>query len=233
MCSQPGDAFARQSLQISCCDQTLFLHAARVIYWAEQRTLLAADIHIGKEQVFGRTGIGIPGGLSETTLERLMHLVDLSGAERLFILGDFVHDVPALSESWQSLLRELLDQRSELNLSVVVGNHDKPGTSQRMDQRIDWFNNPVAEPPFVFAHEPVISERGSERGDDRGYVLCGHIHPVYRVGKRRDQIRAPVFWFQQSIAVLPAFGLFTGGYTIERNDNDRLFMTGPDCVLEV
>jgi metallophosphoesterase superfamily enzyme len=232
-------------MQLNCCDQTLFLHSARVIYWAEQRTLLAADIHIGKEQVFGRTGIGIPGGLSETTLEQLMHLVDLSGAERLFILGDFVHDVPATSESWQSLLREQLDQRSELNLSVVAGNHDKPGTSQRMDQRIDWFNNPVAEPPFVFAHEPITLERGIERGvehgaeqnDERarehGYVLCGHIHPVYRIGTRREKIRAPVFWFQQSLAVLPAFGLFTGGYAIERNDGDRLFMTGPDCVVEV
>ena len=223
--SQPGAAFTRQSLQISCCDQTLFLHAARVLYWADQRTLLAADIHIGKEQVFGRTGIGIPGGLSEATLERLMQLVDLSGAERLFVLGDFVHDVPALSESWQSVLREQLNQRSELSLCAVAGNHDKPGTSQRMDQRIDWFNSPVAEPPFVFAHEPVIFERG--------YVLCGHIHPVYRVGTRREIIRAPVFWFQQSLAVLPAFGLFTGGYAIERNAGDRLFMTGPDCVVEI
>lgn len=221
----PGDTFLHRSHKINWCDQTLYLHAEKVIYWAEANTLLAADIHMGKEHVFGRAGIAIPGGLSEDTLNSLMSLVDICGAERLLILGDFVHDVPANSESWQLSLVKHLDTRSELAMNIVAGNHDKLAARERLDQRVLWHSRPLHEPPFVLMHEPVE--------DARGYGLAGHIHPVCTIGSRRQKLRAPVFWFQQAIAVLPAFGHFTGGYAIDRAKTDRLFMTGPDSVIEV
>lgn len=214
-----------RSLKVHWYEQTLYLHAERVIYWAEARTLLAADIHMGKEHVFGRAGIAIPGGLSEDTLSAMMSLVDGCAAERLLILGDFVHDVPTTTECWQSCLRAHLDTRTELAMSIVAGNHDKIAARERIDQRVRWHSRPLHEPPFVLMHEPVE--------DARGYVLAGHIHPVWSVGRRRQKLRAPIFWFQQAVAVLPAFGHFTGGFVIDRAKKDRLFMTGPDSVIEV
>lgn len=217
--------FAAQCLPLRWHDQTLYLHAQKVIYWLEQKTLLAADVHVGKEQAFGRAGISVPGGISEATLQNLMTLVDGCGAERLLILGDLLHAVPARSESWQSTLSVQLRKRSQLSITVVAGNHDKPAARERVDSLINWSVEPIHEPPFVFQHEPDT--------DARGYVLCGHIHPVWRLGTRREKLRAPIFWFQQSVAVLPAFGEFTGGHIIQRGSGDRLFMTGPDCVVEV
>jgi DNA ligase-associated metallophosphoesterase len=217
--------FVAQCLTLQWCDQTLCLHAQKVLYWQEQKTLLAADVHVGKEHAFGRAGIGVPGGISEATLQSLMTLVDDCGAERLLILGDLLHAMPTRDESWQSTLSAQLHKRSQLDMTVVAGNHDKPAARERVDSRINWAVESIHEAPFVFQHEPDT--------DARGYVLCGHIHPVWRLGTRREKLRAPVFWFQRRLAVLPAFGHFTGGHNIQRTSGERLFMTGPDCVVEV
>ncbi len=219
------DDFASQSLTIQCCEETLLLSPNKVLYWPARKTLFAADIHAGKEHSFARSGIPIPGGISEDTLDLLMHQVDRSGAERLIVLGDLLHSVPAANESWQAHLRELLKLRSELDLQVIIGNHDSAKARQTIQLPINW-QQEIIEPPFVCQHEPGP--------DNRGYVLAGHIHPVWQLSTgKRNRIKAPVFWFQQQLAVLPSFGLFTGGYQVQRQPEDRVLMVGSDCVIEV
>lgn len=218
--------FERRSTVIQCCDETLWLVPERALFWPRASTLFIADVHMGKEHVFGRTGIAIPGGISESTLTQLFNLVDASGAERLVVLGDFLHAVPKRCESWLRTLSSHLDERASLAMSIVAGNHDKPAGQKLIDSRIPWTAESAVESPFVLRHEP-----GS---DDRGYVLAGHLHPTWRIGRsRRGSVRAPVFWFGKQGAVLPAFGEFTGGQMIKPEPGDRLFMTGPDCVLSV
>ena len=71
--------------------------------------------------------------------------------------------------------------------------------------------------------------------DKRGFVLSGHLHPAYRFGRaRRDSLRAPAFWFRKHYAVLPAFGEFTGGMTIEPDASvDTVYITGPESVMQI
>ena len=144
------------------------------------------------------------------------------------MLGDFLHNVPHRSETWLQLLTELMNQHSSLAVEVVAGNHDKPRGRLLTDSRIIWHSESVVINNLVLQHEPCE--------DARGFVLCGHIHPVWRLGpaRRGASIRAPVFWFRRHYAVLPAFGEFTGGMVIEPTEQeDTLYMTGPDCVLAI
>lgn len=221
-----------RTTDISCCDEVLTLHPQKVIYWAAKKTLFAADIHLGKEHAFGRAGIAIPTGSSEATLASLMQLVDDFAAERLIILGDLLHATPHRDESWQPCLQRLINEHKALDIKVIIGNHDSSSARKNVVPELSWLAR-MTEPPFVFMHEP--------KSTDDGYVLAGHLHPVWRLhnnkrrygGRRNPGISAPVFWFQDDVAVLPSFGHFTGGHTIKAKDTDRLFMTGPDCVIEV
>jgi DNA ligase-associated metallophosphoesterase len=210
---------------VECCGEQLLLRPDKTVYWPARKTLLAADIHIGKEHTFARAGIPIPGGLSESTLDCLMNAVDATGAERLIVLGDLLHATPRLSEPWQIHLHKLLSLRNTLELQVVIGNHDSSTARQAVMTSLHWVD--IAEdPPFVFRHEPAPCTNG--------YVIAGHIHPAYLLkAGRRQQIRAPVFWFRQHSAVLPAFGAFTGGHLIQREPADRLFLVDESGVFQI
>lgn len=219
--------FESLSLAVECEGETLLLHPERVMFWPNQRTLFAADVHVGKEHAFGRHGIAIPGGISEDTLQRLFRLCDASSAEYLILLGDFMHTTPHHSEQWLQILSELLDQRPKLKVRIVAGNHDRLAGQTMVDRRIQWHNSSLLNSPFVLQHEPC--------DDSRGFVLAGHLHPTWRLGRtRRASVRASVFWFRKAYAVLPAFGEFTGGVNVVPDTRyDKLYMTGPDCVIEV
>ena len=220
--------FADQCLAVEHAGQHFLLHPDRVMYWPAQKILFAADVHMGKEHVFGRHGIAIPGGLSESSLSRLFELARASDARRLIVLGDFLHNIPRRSENWLQQLSEQMNQSASLSVEVVAGNHDKRRGRLLTDERLVWHSQSIVIDNLVLHHEPCE--------DSRGFVLCGHIHPVWRLGsaRRGASVRAPVFWFREHYAVLPAFGEFTGGMMIEPDANaDSLYMTGPESVLAI
>ena len=210
-----------------CVGERLELHHERAVHWVARRTLLVADVHLGKEAVFGRFGVAIPHGPSEGDLGRLAALIAATGVERLCILGDFMHAAPSPGERWLGALSAFLDAHAALAVEVVAGNHDRIGGRALVDARVRWIEGSVHEGPFVLQHEP---------GEDaRGYVLAGHVHPACRIGggRRGESLRAPAFWFRRRGAVLPAFGAFTGGETIRPTRGERVFLAGPDCVVPV
>lgn len=219
--------FESLSLKIDCVGEELWLHPQRVMYWPAGKTLFAADVHAGKEHAFSRSGIAIPGGISEDVLSQLFALCDEVQASTLMVLGDFMHTIPQAGESWLATLSDLLAQRPRLGIGIVAGNHDKADGQTMTDARVCWYQNATPYGPFVLQHEP--SHHAS------GYVLAGHLHPAWRLqGTGHRSIRAPVFWFRQRYAVLPAFGAFTGGMGIEPDrQHDRLFMTGDNHVVAI
>ena len=222
-----SDSFIAQCLPVVHAGEHLLLHPQKALYWPAQHTLFVADVHAGKEQVFGRHGIAIPAGISESTLQRLFRLAAECACQRLIVLGDFMHAVPGISENWLQQLSTLLDTHSQLSLEVVAGNHDRQAGRSVTDARLTWHNSSLVLEGLALHHEPCE--------DSRGFVLSGHLHPAYRFGNaRRGGIRAPVFWFRKEFAVLPAFGEFTGGMIIDPDaENDSVYITGPDCVMQI
>lgn len=210
------------AVPIECAGEHLLLHHDRALYWPRRRMLLVADVHLGKESAFGRAGLAVPGGVTETDLDRLGRLVAEFGAGELVVLGDFTHAPPGASDRWLDAIAVWLDG-VDAAVSIVAGNHDRPVTRQRLDARLRWYPEDRLEAPFVLQHAP--------RPDGRGYGLGGHLHPAVRLRSGGDRLRLPVFWFRADHAVLPAFGSFTGGQNIRPNPGERLFAVGPDAVM--
>lgn len=207
-------------LPIDIRGERLLLHPQRAIVWPATRTLLIADPHFGKDDVFRRAGIALPDGTARADLARLTALVEAHACERLIVLGDFVHAATRAGDSFLAAFADWRRSHAQLKVEVIAGNHDRRESATKWQGMIDWHTAPVANPPFVFTHEPAA--------DARGYVIAGHIHPVYKLERVR---RVPVFWQRPDALVMPSFGTFTGGANIRPAPTDTLFIAGPERVI--
>ncbi|MGD1976119.1 MAG: ligase-associated DNA damage response endonuclease PdeM [Gammaproteobacteria bacterium] len=213
-------------LQYDCQGERLELFAERAVFWPRRRSLLVADTHFGKDACFRRAGIPIPLGPMHGDLQRLGSLVEACRAERVVVLGDFVHSRPRSDDPLMGALQDWCEERPELEIAVIPGNHDRHTVGQALGSRICWLEEGTLEPPFVFRHEP---------GEDaRGYVLSGHVHPVIRIkGPAGDRLRLPVFQFCSRWAVLPSFGEFTGGAPVQPGPQDNIIAVGPGGLMDL
>lgn len=63
--------------------------------------------------------------------------------------------------------------------------------------------------------------------------IAGHEHPCIGLHGRGDSLRLPCFHFGADVAVLPAFGAFTGMHAVRRTPGDRVWAVVDDRVVEV
>lgn len=217
------------TLPLQLAGETLLLHAERALSWPARGLLVVADTHFGKSHVFAHHGIAVPAGSDALDRARLDALLQHTGAQRLLILGDFLHGpLPAQSVAAQELGRWLASLAA-VQVQLVTGNHDRTARSGWQAQ-VAWEGRLLHEPPFIFVHDP--DERSSVPGDV--YRIGGHIHPVIALGlARKRRLRVPVFWAREDSLVLPSFGSFTGGYRIEPQAGGRVFTAGPETVREL
>lgn len=211
------------ALSIDLCGERVLLHPQRALVWPAARTLLIADPHFGKDDVFRRAGIALPDGTAVADLARLTALIEVHGCERLLVLGDFVHAATRAGDSFLAAFSEWRASHPHLAMDVIAGNHDRHERAARWQDVVRWHVAPLVQAPFVFAHEPVR--------DPRGYVIAGHIHPVFHMARMRKRLRVPVFWKRADSLVMPSFGSFTGGATIRPAPTDNLYAAGPERVI--
>jgi uncharacterized protein len=209
-------------------EEEVMLHPRRALLWPRRKTVIVADTHFGKTGFFGRHGIPVPAGSDEDDRAALKQLVRESNAERLIILGDFLHAPLAADSPDAQELESWSRSFGSLHILVIAGNHDRgaarPWTS------IEWCDGELWEPPFRFVHD-ASELRGSNVAD---FSISGHIHPVMKLGSlRRPGLRVPVFWQRPGGLVLPSFGAFTGGFAIRPAWGEHLFAVGPAAVAQV
>jgi DNA ligase-associated metallophosphoesterase len=219
--------------------ETLWLHPERAVLWPARRTVIVADTHFGKSALFGRHGVAVPAGSDGHDRERLSRLIRETGAERLLVLGDFLHAPLDGGDREAQDLRAWADSMRGTEIRVIAGNHDRaasrdPAAARWMtrefegqEQDVHWQEQDLLEPPLRFTHD---AERAAP--DDGLFTLSGHIHPVVRLaGLRKRAPRVPVFWQRCSGLVLPSFGSFTGGYVVEPDAGDHVFAVGSESVV--
>jgi DNA ligase-associated metallophosphoesterase len=211
------------TLEIDLRGERLLLHPERAVLWPARATLLVADTHFGKDDIFRRAGIALPRGPAIGDLQRLTALLEANACSRLVILGDFVHGATKAGDSFLHAFRVWREAHANISIDIVAGNHDRRESARAWQPLASWHSKPLVEPPFVFAHEP--------HGCDHGYVLAGHIHPVVKLWRRGGGGRVPVFWRRADALVLPSFGSFTGGASVIREEGDALYAAGPERVV--
>ena len=206
--------------------ETLTLYPERAAYWHRESALLIADPHWGKAATFRAGGIPDPAGTTAEAIERLDRLVERTSARRVVFLGDLLHAKPGRSKEMFTALESWRASRSEIEVILVRGNHDRRAGDPPAELRFDCVDAPYRLGPFVFAHHPAL--------DAGGYVIAGHVHPGIRLyGPARQHERLPCFVFGRDVAILPAFGDFTGLGDIEGEDWERVYAIAEDRIVLV
>ena len=204
------------TLAIECAGEALLLHPERALLWLAARTAFIADLHLGKSEVFRRSGIPIPEGNTLADLRRLDALIEAYALDRIVLLGDFLHAASPDRSTHAEAFAAWRKTRDALEFVVVAGNHDRRSAGRELADSVAWQSKEWRIGPFLCRHHP-----GSAAD---GYVLAGHIHPaMFLYGSHRERTRVPVCWVRGDHAVLPSFGSFTGGGDIDPMPGDRLY----------
>lgn len=205
--------------------QRFWLMPEKAIYWQKRKTLLVADLHIGKSGHFRKHGIAIPDKVNKTNLDKLSELIKQTSAEHLIILGDLFHS--DINKEWQQFVEWRKNYRT-MEVSLVIGNHDILQKKKYYSSLINLFKK-MSLGPFLFIHDLDEIE---DRNSDADYILSGHIHPAVKLkGRGRQAIKLPCFYFGNNYGILPAFGGFTGTYCIEPNNSNRVFIIADSQIL--
>lgn len=212
-------------MTITSHGEELILDKERALYLSQHKLLAISDLHLGKSAHFRQAGLQVPSTIAEDDLHRLALLIEKYNPNTLLINGDMFHhglnaDIDEFA-SWRKKYKEL-------NFLLVKGNHDKLAHADYTAMGIEIHEPSFCLGPFCFIHDaPKCTE-------EELYPISGHIHPgVSIVGKAKQRLKFPCFYFGSEYAVLPAFSLFTGLYNIYPKSNERIFAVTPKNVVEV
>jgi len=212
-------------------DADIVLLPGRAALLPSTRTLLVADLHLGKAAAFRRAGIPVPEGSAQRDLARLEHLVGAHDVRRLLILGDLFHATSGCTARVHAEFAALRRQVGGTEVVLVQGNHDRPLGRLPAALGIDAVVPFLDEPPWHFVHEPAT---GCGAADHDVFTIAGHLHPVVSIrSPSGDRIADRCFVAEETVLVLPAFGSFTGGHRIAATDAMRLWIARDDGVVEV
>jgi uncharacterized protein len=213
-------------MHINIANESLTLLPQKALYWPREKTLFIADAHFGKAASFRAAGIPMPPGTTTNTLAKMDDCLRATHAECIVFLGDLLHNRDSRAKETFDKFAGWRDANAQLKLQLVRGNHDARAGDPPIEWNIDCVDEGEMLGPFCLAHHP--------EPDLRGYVLAGHVHPAVRLqGCANDSMRLPCFWFGAYVAVLPAFGSFTGTYTVLPKQGDRVFVVADDAVIDV
>jgi uncharacterized protein len=208
-------------LAIVVAGERVELRPDRSLHWPAARTLVIADLHVGKSESLRALGVSIPDGVLATDLDRLSRALRSTNASRLIIVGDLVHDAQGIGRTvverfaaWRRTHRCRID--------LVVGNHDRRVAHLPAEWELHLHDPVMVEAPFAFCHD-------SE--DPAGFTWRGHLHPIVTLRDGIDLVRLPCFQVGARYGVLPAFSELTGGASPIRTIGDQLYGIAGDNVL--
>lgn len=205
--------------------QRFWLLPEKAIFWQKRKTLLVADLHIGKAGHFRKHGIGVPEKVNDNNLQRLSSLLESTKTEHLIILGDLFHS--DINREWQKFIA-WRKKNPELEVSLIVGNHDILENQNYHAGLINLFKK-LSLGPFLMVHD--LNELPKQNSNDN-YILSGHIHPAVQLkGRGRQTMTLPCFYFGQESGILPAFGSFTGTHVIEPKQEDQVYVIADSHII--
>ena len=195
-------------MEILCKGEQLLLLPERAVFWAAKKTLLLADLHLGKTAHFRKSGIAIPSTVMGEDLKMLSKLIQRFGVKNIIVAGDMFHhhfNIDILSfKEWRLA--------HDIDITLVPGNHDKL-------LKLDYDNLSITLAPAMHSLIPfMIAHDVAEIAPEQFYI-SGHVHPGYvMAGKAKQALRLPCFIHTAQQLILPAFSNFSGLNTKYKTD---------------
>lgn len=216
------------SVQFHLRQQSLWLLPQKAIYWPEKKTLILADVHLGKAGHFRKAGIPTPSAIHHDDLAELTHLIAVTQTAQVLILGDLFHSEH--NREWQDF-EHFLTRQKAISFTLIKGNHDILPEAAYEKENLLIAEESLVIPPFLFTHQPAFhlpqmaaSLPQPDIKYQKFYNLCGHVHPGIGIqGRAGLNFKIPCFFFSKSVGILPAFGRFTGYINIKKNFQDCVF----------
>ena len=208
---------------VELAGEQLWLLASKAIYWPARKMLIIADIHFGKAAAFRALGVPVPRGTTTQNLLALDTLLASYACEEIVFLGDFLHARAAHAAATVAAMLAWRARHRDVRLTVVRGNHDAHAGDPAAALGIRMVDEPHSVGKLSFCHHPDTAAPG--------YVLAGHVHPVFHLRADGDGLRLPCFLLGPSHAILPAFGAFTGGHALRPAAGERVYVTADAAIF--
>ena len=166
----------------------LWLHASRAI--------VAADVHLGYEDVIGGA---LPAWSTAEIVRTLLGAASRMQAREIVLLGDVIHG-SRMSEGAAGVVREGLDMlRGAAELTLVAGNHEGRtrgaavlGETVENLERDGWM--------LLHGDKPCLARS-----------IIGHLHPSLPLGGGAS---APAFLASKQLVVVPALTPYSRGLDV-------------------
>ncbi|MGQ3014298.1 MAG: ligase-associated DNA damage response endonuclease PdeM [Flavobacteriales bacterium] len=196
-------------------DKSLFIPALK--------TLVLADVHLGKAAHFRKEGIPVPQNLLFENLGRIETALSLSGAKTLLFVGDLFHS--DLNYEW-TYFEKFRAHFAGVDFVLTRGNHDILDEEHYVRAGVE-----LTESCALGTDIEVLHDMPGE-GDPEVLYICGHMHPSVRLrGRGRQSLALPCFRWRENKLLMPAFGAFTGRYSEKPQAGDRYFVPVADKIV--
>lgn len=206
---------------ISICKQNFKMHFSGALFWEKKSMLLISDVHLGKVSHFRKFGAAVPQQAVHRNFETMTTAINFFKPKSILFLGDLFHS--SLNKEWK--LFEEWARSIVAEITLVSGNHDiiSPLKYEALGIRVI---------PELLLDSFLLTHHPQER---KGFFnFSGHIHPAIKLsGLGRQSVRLPCFYKTDHQMILPAFGEFTGSYTLEPSEGCEVFALLGDAVLPV
>lgn len=212
-------------MTITTHGEELILDKERAIYFPKHQLLAISDLHLGKSGHFRQAGVPVPATVAQQDLIRLDEILQKYKPTTLLINGDmFHHGLNADIDEFYQWRKNY----QQTNFLLVKGNHDRLTKANYASMDIQIHEPTYCLGPFCFIHDaPKCTE-------EELYPISGHVHPgVTIVGRAKQKLRFPCFYFGKDYAVMPAFSVFTGLYNIKPKKEEQVFAVTKESVVEV
>lgn len=168
-----------------------------LIWMHGARALLAADVHLGYEDVIGGA---LPLWSTRDSIDTLARAARDLQASEIILLGDVIHS-SRMSEGAARAVRAGLETlRSIARLTLIAGNHEGRsrgaaviGETVEHAERDGWM--------LLHGDRPNPFERS----------IIGHLHPSLAL---EGGVSAPAFLASSRLLVLPALTPYSGGLNV-------------------
>ena len=208
-------------MQITIKNQNFTLHHFGAIYWEAKKVLLISDVHFGKVTHFRKHGLAIPNEAILENFNKLDDLLALFNPQKIIFLGDLFHST--INIEWELFANWTQEIKQEIIL--VEGNHDIIAKNKYSELNIEVLTELVID-DFYLTHHPC--EKATL------FNFCGHIHPSVKLsGIGKQYLKIPCFFRKPNQLILPAFGEFTGNFSLVPKKEDKVYAITKDEVVEI
>lgn len=202
------------------------LSSQRAVFWEEEKTLILSDLHLGKTGHFRKHGIPVPQLVFKEDMQRLVSLLQLYKPSKLIVVGDLFHSTA--NKEYDFFLKWRNDFTA-LHIDLVMGNHDILKEYWYKDASISVIKDQLQVGDFIFIHDIANCIFPCN-----GYVFSGHVHPGITIkGGGKQLLRFPCFYFGEHTAILPAYGKFTGTYTLSPKKGKTIFAIVENNIVQI